>query len=102
MAQDAHGHLRLGGLEHLLHLGRHHRQRTAPHRLHDDDGLAVFPGNLIALAGLDAFALPVHIVDLQLDKLHLRMVLQNMLQGVGGVVEGEADVLGPALVLYLL
>ena len=94
-----HAHLRLGLFKDLLHLGRHNGQRPAPHRLHDDDGLVVLAGHLVALAGLDAFALPVHIVDLQLDKLHLRVGLEDALQHLSGVVEGETDVLYAALLL---
>ena len=92
----------IGVLEELLHLGGHGGQGAALDGLHDDDGLVVLAGHLVALAGLDGVALPVGVVDLELDELHLRVVLQDVLQGLGGVVEGEADVLGLALGLHLL
>ena len=62
-----------GGLLREVHQG-------APlHRLHDHDLLAVFPGHLIALPGLDVGVLPVQVVDLELDQLGLRVVLGDLL-----------------------
>ena len=50
-----------------------------------DDGL-------IALAGLHPLVLPVQIVELDLDELHLRVGGQDLVQEVRLVMEGEAQV----------
>ena len=82
----------------LGHLG----QRAALHRLHDDHRFAVFFGHLIALAGLHPFAVPVQIVQLQLDKFHLGVFGQHLVQQIGMVMEGETDMLDQPLFLLLL
>ena len=58
-------------------------------------------GHLVAPAGLDVVVLPVRVVDLQLDELHLRVLGEQLVQHVGLVVEGEAHVLEQALLLHL-
>lgn len=84
-----------GGLLREIHQG-------APlHRLHDHDLLAVLPGHLIALPGLDVGVLPVQVVDLKLDQLGLRVVPEDLLQDLRSAVEGEADVPHQPLVPHL-
>ena len=56
------------------------RGLAALYGLHNDDGLAVLAGHLIALAGLDRVALPVGIVDLQLDKINIPGIFRVMNQ----------------------
>ena len=53
--------------------------------------------DLVALAALDVFVLPVEIVELELHDLKLRVVCQNTVQHLRAVVEGEADVADLAL-----
>ena len=76
-------------------------QQAALDRLHDDNRLVVLAGHLVAPAGLDVVVLPVRVVDLQLDELHLRVLGKQLVQHVGLVVEGEAHVLEQALLLHL-
>ena len=82
-------------------LGKVH-QVPALHRLHDDDGLAVLPADLVAAAALDGGVLIVEIVELDLHHLHLRVVGEDLFQHLGGIVEGDAHVPGLALRLQLL
>ena len=90
------------GFEHFLHRPGHFGQRAALDRLHDDDRLAVLFGYLIAFAGLHALAVPVQIIDLELYKLHFRVLGQDAVQQVRMVVEGKADVPDHTLFLLLL
>ena len=46
-------------------------------------------------------ALPVQIVDLELDKFHLGVLGEDFIQQIGGVVEGEAGAADEALGLFL-
>ena len=84
----------MGVLEQLGGLRRHMSQNAALYRLHHHHLLAVLDGDFIAPAGLDILAVPVQIVDLQLDEVHLRVRGKNLVQQRGGVVERKTDVLG--------
>ena len=70
-------------LKELLHILWHPCQCTALDRLHNDDRFVVFHRCLIASLGLYPLAVPVQIVDLQLYKLHLRVLGQNLIQQRG-------------------
>ena len=70
-------------------LGQIH-QGAAPDRLHDQDRLAVLLADLIAQSALDLGILIVQVVELQLDKLDLRPCGENLIQHLGGIVEGHA------------
>lgn len=78
------------------------RKAPALDRLHDDDRFAVFAGGFVAEAGLDRIGVPVGVVDLELDELHLRMFGQHLVQRFGRVVHREAEVLDQALFLLLM
>ena len=43
--------------------------------------------------GLDCVVFPVEIIQLYLDKIHFRVFRQNLVQHVGGIVEGKTDML---------
>ena len=58
--------------------------------------------NLIALAALDAETVPVEIVQLQLDILNLGVRGQKLIQQLGTVVVGKADVTDQTLCLLFL
>ena len=58
-------------------------------------------GDLVALARLHAGAVPVEIVDLELDELKLGVLGQHAVEQVGPVVEGKADVFDKPLRLLL-
>lgn len=64
-----HGGVGVCLFEYLLYLRGHGSQGPALDRLHDNDGLAVLPRHLIALAGLYAVAVPVGVVYLELNEL---------------------------------
>ena len=81
------------------HLGGGIGQLAPLHRLHDHHLLAVAHRGLVAQAGLDAGALPVQIVELELDKLHLGVFGEHPVQHLGAVVEGKAQVADAALFL---
>ena len=83
--------------EQLRYVGGRRRQIAAAHRLHDHNGHAVPARDLIALAGLDLFILPIDVIDLQLHKFRFWMPRQNRIQLIRGIVEGKADVANLAL-----
>lgn len=95
------GQLRLLPAHQLLRLRREMDQLAALHRLHDHHLLAVFHRRLIAGPGLDGFAVPVEVVQLQLDDLHLRVLGEDLVQHRRTVVEGEAQVADLPLVPQL-
>ena len=88
-------HQRLGRLRGLC-------QHTALYRLHGDDLSAVGADGLIAPAGLDIPGVPVEVVQGDLHRLHLRVLREDLVQHIGGVMEGEGDVPDLALLLPLL
>ena len=71
------------------------------HRLHDDHGQPALLAHLVAAARLDDGALPIDVVDLQLDEIHLGMGVEHLLELFGVVVDGEAELLDLALGLLL-
>ena len=92
-------HIRLRIFEDLFDLRRHFCQSTAFDRFHDGDIHTVFAGYFIALSGLNALALPVGIVDLQLNEFSFRMLGQDLVKHFGTVMEREADMFGQAFFL---
>ena len=90
-----------GRAENIGHgIGQLH-EGAALHRFHDDHGQAALLAHLVALARLDDVALPIHVVDLQLHEIHLGVRIQHLLQFLGVVVDGEAELLDLALGLLL-
>ena len=59
--------------------------------LHDDDGLAELAAHFVALAALDGSVLIVHIVELDLHRVHFGIGRKDALQNFRFVVEGEPD-----------
>src|SRR5699024_8921832 len=57
------------------------------YRLHDDDLSAVGADGLIAPAGLDIPGVPVEVVQGNLHRLHLRVLREDLVQHIGGVME---------------
>jgi len=78
------------------------RQHTALHRLHDRDRLSIGLADFKVAPGGYTGVIPVRIVDLELDKFHVRMGLQQLLQQLGIGVEGKAVMFDQALRLHLL
>ena len=66
-------------------------QGAAFDRFHDNDGLSVFAADLIAFPGFHLGVLIVQIVELNLNHLNLGIFRQNLIQNLGGVVEGNAQ-----------
>ena len=58
-------------------------------------------GHLVHALGVNPGAVPVQVVDLQLDELHLRVLGEDLVQQLRVVVVGEARVLYQALGLFL-
>ena len=63
-------------------------------RLHDDDGLVIFPADLIAGAALDSGIVVVRVVELDLDGFDLRIVRQDLLEHLRAVMERDAHMAG--------
>ena len=78
--------------EDFCHCLRRGGQHAALDRFHDDHRLVEFPGNFIAFPGADHRVLPVCVVDLQLYKLRLRMLFQDLPKLRRRSMEGEAEV----------
>ena len=72
----------------LRHVGQH----AALDRLHDDDRLVVPRRDLVAGPGLHDLAVPVEVVELELDVFHLRVLGQNVFEHRRAVVEGKTEV----------
>ena len=81
-------------------LGQVH-QVAALHRLHHQHRLIVLPADLIAPAALDGQIVIVHIVELDLHRLDLGVLGEDLLQELGPVVEGDAHMAHLALLLQL-
>ena len=90
------------GGEHLPHSGGGIGQLATLHRLHHHHRLVVGHRHLVAAAGLHLGVLPVQIVDLKLDEVHLRVLGEHLLQQLGGAVEGEARLTDVPFRLLLL
>lgn len=80
-----------------LYLFRQVHQVAALDQLHDDDRLAVPDAGLAALAALHRRVVVVHIVELNLYDLDLRVIRRNLFEHLGAVVEGNAGVANFAL-----
>ena len=78
---------------HLPHL-RQSDEVAAFDRLHDDDGLVIFPADLIAGAALDGGIAVVRVVELDLDGFDLRIVRQDLLEHLRAVMERDAHMAG--------
>ncbi len=59
----------------------------------------MFAGDLVAEPGLNDVALPIAIVYLELNKFHLRVLVEQILQQIRRVVEREADMFDQSLLL---
>ena len=66
-------------------------------RLHDDDGLVIFPADLIAGAALDSEIVVVRVVEPDLDGFDLRIVRQDLLEHLRAVMERAAHMADLAL-----
>ena len=77
------------------------REHAALDGLHDDDGLVVRPGHLVAAPALHGRVVPVRVVDLELYELHLRVGAQQLVELLGRGVEREASVLDETLLPLL-
>ena len=95
------GCLRVRGLQQRLGLRGQLCQGAALDRLHDHHRLSVLDRRLIAGPGLYPLALPVQVVDLELHEFHLRVLREDLVQQLGGAVEGEAGVLHQSLGLLV-
>ena len=76
-------------------LGQVH-QRAATDGLHNDDGFAVLAADFPACPGLDGFIIKVQIVELELHHFHQGALCQDLIQNIGGVMEGHAQMTDPA------
>ena len=88
-------------LEHLLSLFADIGQGAALDGLHHHYRNAMPGGNFIAAAGLNGGILPVQIVDLQLYKVHIRVLGEDLFQQISAVMEGEAHIHNLAVSLLL-
>ena len=57
--------------------------------------------DFIASAGLNPLAFPVQIIDLQLNKFHLRMLRQDLIQQLGAAVERESGMFNQPCRLFI-
>ena len=91
-----------GILKHLCHGLRRICQHAALDGLHDNHRLAVFSGYFVAGLRLHGRILPVRVVNLQLNELHLRMLIQDVFQLLRRGMERKAHMLNqPFLLLFL-
>lgn len=70
--------------------------------LHDHDLLAVASGYFTVASGIDGRIVPVQIVDLHLDDVHLRVIREDLFQQYSIVVVGKTDLPDSSLHLELL
>ena len=77
-------------------------QRASLHRLHYNYRLSMLSRCLITFPGLDAFIVPVQIIDLKLYYFNLRMRSQNLVQKLRLVMEGNSDMPDLSLCFFLL
>lgn len=76
-------------------------QRTALHRLHDQNRLSEFPADLVDVPAFHAGIVIVQIVELNLDGLNIRLLCQDPLQYRRLVMEGNGQMTELALRLEL-
>ena len=74
-------------MQHFLCLCRKICQRAAFDRFHDNDFLPMLYSCLIAFSRLYLCILPVQIIQLQLYKLSLRVVSQDLIEHICAVME---------------
>ena len=72
-------------------------QAAALHRLHDDNGLAMLPADLIAGSALNPGVIVVGVVELNLHGFHLGVLRQNLIQHFRAVMEGKTHMAHLAL-----
>ena len=77
-------------------------QTSATCGLHDHHRLAVLAGNLHVATRLHHGAFPVQIVNLQLNEVHLGMVVEQLIERFRTVVHAEAHIADFASGLHLL
>ena len=85
------------GVQHRRGVLRQIGEIAALDRLHHDDRLAVLPADLVAPAALHGGIVVVHIVELQLHGLELRVFGQDAVEHLRAVVERDADMAHLAL-----
>ena len=85
------------GVQHRRSVLRQAGKIAALDRLHHDDRLAVLPADLVAPAALHGGIVVVHIVELQLHGLELRVFGQDAVEHLRAVVERDADMAHLAL-----
>ena len=85
------------GVQHRCGVLRQIGEIAALDRLHHDDRLAVLPADLVAPAALHGGIVVVHIVELQLHGLELRVFGQDAVEHLRAVVERDADMAHLAL-----
>ena len=88
--------------EHLFHPIGHIDQRAPFDRLHHHHWLLMLADHIVALARLNAVAVPIYIVQLNLHQLYLRMLCEDEVQHIGSVVERDTYMLDFPLSLQLL
>ena len=96
------GRFRLRRFQDFLYAFRRIRQHAALDRLHDDDGLVVFPRRFVTGPGLNGRIFPVAVIDLELYELHFRVRLQNGFQFLRRGMERETDMTDLAFLLLFL
>ena len=96
------GSFRIESFELSFDLFRHNSQGTTLYRLHNDNRHIVLSCYFIALTRLNAFALPVSVVDLQLYKFSFRMARQDLIQSICAIMEREAGMFNQAFFLHFL
>ena len=77
-------------------------KHAALYRLHYPNAASVLNDGLVALAGLYRNAVVIEIVELDLNKLELGVIGEDLVEQLGAVVIGEAEVLDKSLFLLLL
>ena len=76
-------------------------ERAALDGLHNENRLAVFAADFVALSGLDLIVLKIHIVKLDLNHFDFRVLGQNVVQNLGAVMERHAEMTNLAFLLQL-
>ena len=91
----------LKGIEDCLGIVGEVDEASALNRLHYDHGLTVLAAALEAELGLNRGILIVEIIELYLHNLDLRVFGKDLIEDVGGIVEGDAEMLDFAFVFKL-
>ena len=88
-------------IEHCLCIIGEIDEATALYGLHDYDGLAVLLADLEAEARLYCGIVVVEVIELYLNDLEFGIFGEDLIENVGGIVEGKSYVLDLALCLKL-